>query len=83
MISWLIVEIGYLAISGPLERLNLLYKSDMNLITFSFQDFIILIAASTLLRPRRIVDCSSPASEPDRANLTRCQMPGKRRILLN
>ena len=49
LISWLIVELGYLAISGPLERLNLLYKSDMNLITFSFQDFIILIAASTLL----------------------------------
>ena len=49
IISWLIVEIGYLAISGPLERLNLLYKSDMNLITFSFHDFIILIASSTLL----------------------------------
>jgi cell division transport system permease protein len=49
IISWLIVEIGYLAISGPLERLNLLYKSDMNLITFSFQDFIVLIASSTLL----------------------------------
>lgn len=49
IISWLIVEIGYLAISGPLERLNLLYKSDMNLITFSFHDFIVLIASSTLL----------------------------------
>ena len=49
IISWLIVEIGYLAISGPLERLNLLYKSDMNLITFSFHDFIILITSSTLL----------------------------------
>lgn len=49
IISWLIVEIGYLAISGPLERLNLLYKSDMILITFSFQDFIVLIACSTLL----------------------------------
>ena len=47
--SWLIVEIGFLAISGPLARLNLLYMSDMNLITFSFQDFIILIASSTLL----------------------------------
>ena len=47
--SWLIVEIGYLAISGPLARLNLLYKSDMNLITFSFQDFVVLIVASTLL----------------------------------
>jgi cell division transport system permease protein len=49
IISWLIVELGYLAISGPLARLNLLYKSDMNLITFSFQDFIVLIASSTLL----------------------------------
>jgi cell division transport system permease protein len=49
IISWLIVEIGYLSISGPLERLNLLYKSDMNLITYSLQDFIVLIAASTLL----------------------------------
>ena len=47
--SWLIVEIGYLAISGPLARLNLLYKSEMNLITFSFQDFVVLIVASTLL----------------------------------
>ena len=49
IISWLIVEIGYLSISGPLGRLNLLYKSDMNLITFSFHDFIILITSSTLL----------------------------------
>ncbi len=49
IISWLIVETGYLAIGGPLERLNLLYQSDMNLITFSFHDFIILIISSTLL----------------------------------
>jgi cell division transport system permease protein len=49
IISWLIVEIGYLAIAGPLDRLNLLYQSDMNLITFSFHDFIILITSSTRL----------------------------------
>ena len=49
IISWLIVEIGYLAISGPLERLNLLYQSELDLITFSFHDFIILITSSTLL----------------------------------
>jgi len=49
VVSWLIVEIGYLAISGPLERLNLLYQSEMTLITFSFHDFIILITSSTLL----------------------------------
>jgi cell division transport system permease protein len=49
ILSWLIVEIGYLAIAGPLERLNLLYQSKMTLITFSFHDFIILITSSTLL----------------------------------
>ena len=49
LISWLIVEIGYIAISGPLERLNLLYQADLVLITFTFQDFIILISSSTLL----------------------------------
>ena len=49
IISWLIVEIGYLAISGPLERLNLLYQSEMTLITFSLHDFMILILSSTVL----------------------------------
>ena len=49
IISWLIVEIGYLAISGPLERLNLLYQSELNLITFSLHDFILLLTSSTLL----------------------------------
>ena len=47
--SWLIVEIGYIAISDPLSRLNLLYQADLVLITFTFQDFIILISSSTLL----------------------------------
>jgi len=49
IISWLIVEIGYLAIAGPLQRLNLLYQSDMRLITFSLHDFMILILSSTVL----------------------------------
>ncbi len=49
VISWLIVELGYLAISGPLQRLNLLYQSQMSLITFSLHDFLILISSSTLL----------------------------------
>jgi cell division transport system permease protein len=47
--SWLIVEAGYMAISEPLNRLNLLYQADLVLITFSFHDFIILITSSTLL----------------------------------
>ena len=49
LMSWLIVEIGYLAISGPLNRLNLLYQGDLELITFTFQDFIVLVTSSTLL----------------------------------
>jgi len=49
LISWLIVEIGYIAISGPINKLNLLYQADLVLITFNFQDFIILISSSTLL----------------------------------
>ena len=49
LISWLIVELGYLAIASPLQRLNLLYQSEMSLITFSFGEFIILISCSTLL----------------------------------
>lgn len=49
IISWLIVELGYLAIAGPLQRLNLLYQSEMTLITFSLADFLVLVIASTLL----------------------------------
>jgi cell division transport system permease protein len=49
IISWLIVELGYLAISGPLERLNLLYQSELHIVTFSFQNFIILLTSSALL----------------------------------
>lgn len=47
--SWIIVEAGYMAISEPLNRLNMLYQADLVLITFSFHDFIILITSSTLL----------------------------------
>jgi len=47
--SWIIVEIGYLAISGPLNRLNLLYQTDLVFVTFSMHDFIILLSSSTLL----------------------------------
>jgi cell division transport system permease protein len=49
IISWIIVEIGYISISGPLQRLNLLYQSELNLVTYSLQDFLILITSSTLL----------------------------------
>lgn len=47
--SWIIVEVGYLAISGPLNRLNLLYQTELVFATFSMHDFIILLLSSTLL----------------------------------
>ncbi len=47
--SWIIVEAGYLAISAPISRLNMLYQANLVLVTFSFHDFIILITSSTLL----------------------------------
>ena len=46
---WLIVELGYLAISGPLGQLNLTYQASFSVVTFSFTDFIILVSSSTLL----------------------------------
>lgn len=49
ILCWLIVELSALALSGPFARLNLLYQSSFNLITFSFSDFITLICFSTLL----------------------------------
>jgi len=47
--AWLIVEIGFLAISAPLNRLRQLYQADLVFVTFSLQDFIILLSFSTLL----------------------------------
>ncbi len=47
--SWIIVEVGFLAISGPLSRLNLLYQADLVFVTFSLHDFVILLSSSTLL----------------------------------
>jgi cell division transport system permease protein len=49
IISWLLVELSALTLSGPFSQLNLLYQSDFNLVTFSFADFMILIVSSTSL----------------------------------
>lgn len=49
IISWLLVELSALALSGPFSRLNLLYQAEFNLVTFSLLDFMILIVSSTLL----------------------------------
>ena len=47
--AWIIVELGFLAISGPLNQLQLLYQSDHVFVTFTMQDFGILLLSSTLL----------------------------------
>lgn len=49
IISWLLVELSAIALSGPFYRLNLLYQADFKLMTFTFFDFMILITTSTLL----------------------------------
>lgn len=49
IISWLLVELSAIALSGPFSHLNLLYQSSFKLMTFSFVDFMILITTSTLL----------------------------------
>ncbi|MFT5505606.1 MAG: cell division transport system permease protein, partial [Gammaproteobacteria bacterium] len=49
IMCWLIVELGYLAVSGPLSRLNLTYQVAFEVSTFSIPDFIILVTSSTLL----------------------------------
>ncbi|MDJ0833882.1 MAG: permease-like cell division protein FtsX, partial [Gammaproteobacteria bacterium] len=49
LLSWLIVELSAIALSGPFARLNLLYQAEFDLMTFSFSDFMILITASTVL----------------------------------
>jgi cell division transport system permease protein len=49
ILSWLLVELSALALSGPFARLNQLYQAEFKLMTFSFADFMILLAASTLL----------------------------------
>ncbi len=49
ILSWLIIELSMVALSGPISTLNLLYQSKFQLITFSFRDFFIIIICSTLL----------------------------------
>lgn len=49
ILSWLLVELSAIALSGPFSRLNMLYQAEFQLMTFSFMDFMILISFSTLL----------------------------------
>ncbi len=49
ILSWLIIELSIIALSGPVSTLNLLYQSQASLVTFSFGDFMIIIICSTLL----------------------------------
>ncbi len=49
LLAWLIVELGFLSIASPLQKLSLLYQSELGFQTFSLGDFIILVSSSTLL----------------------------------
>ena len=49
LLAWLLVELSALVLSGPVARLNQLYQASFEIVTFSFSDFMILIASSTLL----------------------------------
>ncbi len=49
ILSWLIIELSVMSLSGPISTLNLLYQSTFQLTTFSYSDFIIIIICSTLL----------------------------------
>lgn len=49
LLSWILVELSAIALSGPFNHLNLLYQSEFSLMTFSFTDFMLLISSSTLL----------------------------------
>ncbi len=49
LLAWIIVELSAMAIAGPWQRLGLLYRSDLPLVTFSPGDFMILIGTSTAL----------------------------------
>ena len=49
LISWVMVELSAIALSGPFNHLNFLYQSEFSLVTFSFTDFMLLICSSTLL----------------------------------
>ncbi|MBC8209639.1 MAG: cell division protein FtsX [Gammaproteobacteria bacterium] len=49
LLSWLIIELSILVLSGPFDSLNLLYQSQFTIISFSFSDFLIIICCSTLL----------------------------------
>ena len=49
LLSWVMVELSAIALSGPFNHLNFLYQSEFSLVTFSFTDFMLLICSSTLL----------------------------------
>jgi len=49
LLSWLIVELSIIVLSGQFDSLSLLYQSQYTIITFSFSDFLIITGCSTLL----------------------------------
>lgn len=49
LLCWVILEVSVLALSGPLQRLNLLYNTSIDLQMLNSADLILLLISSSLL----------------------------------
>lgn len=49
LLSWLIVMLSAALLSGPVQNLSLLYQAQINMITFTFSEFVLLVISSTTL----------------------------------
>ncbi len=49
LLSWLIVLLSAALLSGPVQNLSLLYHAQIEMITFTFAEFVLLVISSTTL----------------------------------
>lgn len=49
LLSWLIVMLSALLLSGPVQNLSLLYQTQIEIFLFTFSEFVLLVIASTAL----------------------------------
>jgi cell division transport system permease protein len=49
LLSWMIVMLGTLLLSGPVQNLSLLYQAQISILLFTFSEFVLLVISSTFL----------------------------------
>jgi len=49
LLSWFIVMLSLWLLSGPVQNLSLLYQTKIEIIAFTFSEFVLLVVASTTL----------------------------------